>query len=114
MIIDIIFAIGTSFFLLSTIPQVLKLYRVQYSDAQSLVHNEIQIIAMVVLMTGYCLAAAFISFTVTGVQLVIRLHLINLIRQKRRIKLKHKSDLVYYIKKFGGKWYAKIISRTST
>jgi hypothetical protein len=110
--IDLIFAIGTSCFLISTIPQVLKLYKVTYSDAQSLMHNEMQLIAMGIMLLGYFIIRAPISAIVTITQLIIRIHLIKLIRLKRRNKLTCKSDLIYYLKIGGRRFYEKIISRT--
>lgn len=112
--VDMVFAIGTAIFLISTLPQVIKLYHVTDSSAQSLCHNEMQLIAMSTLMAGYIIAAAPISCIVTGAQLVIRIHLIKLIRAKRPIKLKHKSDIVHYTKRFWRKLYGRIISSTST
>lgn len=95
--IDCIFAFGTSLFLTSSIPAIIKVRRVKYSDAQSLVHNEIHMIALSAMLIGYLAMLAPISITITLIEIVIRLFLIKLIRKKRSHKLTYKSDIAYYI-----------------
>ena len=96
-VIDCIFAFGTSLFLTSSIPAIIKVRRVKYSDAQSLVHSEIHLMALSAMFVGYLAMLAPISITITIIEIVIRLFLIKLIRKKRSHKLTYKSDIIYYI-----------------
>lgn len=95
-VIDCIFAFGTSLFLTSSIPAIIKVRRVKYSDAQSLVHNEIHLIALSAMFVGYVAMFAPISIIITVTELCIRVYLIKLIRKKRSHKLTHPSDIIYY------------------
>jgi uncharacterized membrane protein len=110
--LDTIFAVGTALFMISGIPQVVKLHRVKFSDAQSLTHNEMHLLALCTMLTGYILMLAPMSITITLFELGLRIYLISLIRKKRSHPLHGKSDLLYYMKQ-GGKKLVKIISRTS-
>lgn len=95
-ILDIIFSTATLLFLAASIPAIIKLYRVEFSDAQSLVHNEMHLLALLTMFTAYTLAQTPISLCITFTEIMIRVYLITLIRRKRRHKLKYKSDIIYY------------------
>lgn len=96
-VLDIIFSIGTILFLAASVPAISKLYRVENSDAQSLVHNEMHLMALLTMFTAYFLAQTPISLCVTSTEIMIRIYLIMLIRKKRSHKLKYKSDIIYYL-----------------
>jgi hypothetical protein len=100
VIVDILFAVGTSIFMISIVPQIIKLRKTEYSDAHSLCHNELQIIAMVLMMLGYYIIHAPISFMITFTQLISRLYFIKLIRNKRTHILTYPSDLLFYSVRF--------------
>lgn len=111
--IDLIFAAGTSLFMASAFPALVKLHRVKYSDAQSLVHNEIHLIALSCMFIGYALIGTPLSITITVFELVMRIYLIRLIRKKRSHELTYPSDILYYTIKGGRRIYDKIVSRSS-
>lgn len=99
MLTDIVFAIGTLCFLSAMIPAVRKLILVEYSDAQSLVHNEITMIGHILMLLLAFLILAPISIVINLISIGFRVWLILLVRKKRSHKLKYKSDIVYYLAK---------------
>jgi hypothetical protein len=113
-IVDILFATGTCIFLISLFPLVRKLRKVKCSDAHSLLHNELDAIAMATMLIGYFIMAAPLSIVVTIVELLIRFYLIVLIRKKRSYELKYPADIIYYTVKGGRALYAKLLSGTSS
>lgn len=112
-IIDAVFAIGTGLFMVSALPAAIKLHRVKYSDAQSLVHNELHLVALGFMFAGYLALSAPMSLTITSFELVFRVYIIKIIRKKRSHKLKYPSDILYYICK-GGKRLHEVISSSSS
>ena len=97
---DMIFTIGTLCFLTSMIPAIRKLLIVDYSDAQSLVHNEITMIGHILMLILAIMIVTPFAIFVNIVSIVFRLIIIYLIRKKRSHKLKYKSDIVYYLINF--------------
>jgi hypothetical protein len=109
--IDAIFAVGTGLFMVSGIPQILKLRRAKHGNSQSLLHNELHLMALSTMLLGYGIIVAPMSMSITIFELGLRLYMIKLIRKKRSYSLHGKSDLIHYIKK-GEKKFVKFISRT--
>lgn len=99
MMNDIIFTFGTVCFLTAMIPAIRKVFIIKYSDAQSLVHNEITMIGHIMMLLLAIMLLAPLSIIVNIISMVLRILLIYLIRKKRRHKLKYKSDIVYYLVK---------------
>lgn len=96
LITDVLIAISNVIFLISAIPSFIKIYRVGNSDAQSLVHNEMHVIALVCLVMACVIGGIFISLFVASVELLMRLALIVIIRKYRSHRLTFPSDILYY------------------
>ena len=85
LVIDLIFTIGTSSFLIAGFRQARRIHRTKTTDGISLTHYHIKIFASSCMILGYSLSLLPISILTSVVDLTITLVAIRLITKYRHI-----------------------------